>query len=195
MAHIDSEWGLRKKRYGKGVKGNRPGRFLFAFWLAILPVLGSLTAIEGRAQQPVADPEYAERPESLLSHSVPEIAVSDAAGRDSLVFLDARSLEEFVVSRIPGAYWVGFDDFSLDRVSAVPRDQAVVVYCSVGYRSEKITEELRAAGFEDVSNLYGGIFEWVNQGQPVEDRSGPTEKIHAYNRAWGRWLRRGHKVY
>ena len=184
-----------KISYGKEVKGNRPVRFLFAFWLAILSVLGSLTAFEVRAQQPVGNPEYAERLEGLLSHSVPEIAVGEAARRDSVVFLDARSLEEFVVSRIPGAYWVGFDDFSLDRVSAVPRDQAVVVYCSVGYRSEKITEDLRAAGFRDVSNLYGGIFEWVNQGMPVEDRSGPTMKIHAYNRAWGRWLLRGEKVY
>lgn len=186
---------MGKILYGKGIKGNRPGRFLFAFWLASLPVLASFTAFEVRAQQPVGDPGYAERLESLLSHSVPEIAVGEAAGRDSVVFLDARSLEEFVVSRIPGAYWVGFEDFSLDRVSAVPRDQAVVVYCSVGYRSEKITEELRTAGFRDVSNLYGGIFEWVNQGMPVEDRTGPTEKVHAFNRAWGRWLRRGHKVY
>lgn len=176
-------------KFGEEVKGNRPVRFLFVL------LLGLLAAIGVRSQQPVGNPEYAERLEGLLAHSVPEIAVGAAAVLDSVVFLDARSLEEFVVSRIPGAYWVGFEDFHLDRVSAVPRNQAVVVYCSVGYRSEKITEDLRTAGFQDVYNLYGGIFEWVNQGMPVEDRSGPTMKIHAYNRAWGRWLQQGDKVY
>lgn len=195
MAPAHSQQGKQKSSYGKEVKGNRPGRFLFAFWLAILLLPASHTTFEVRAQQPVGNPEYAQRLDGLLSHSVPEISVDEASRRDSVVYLDARSLEEFAVSRIPGAYWVGFDDFSLDRVSAVPRHHPVVVYCSVGYRSEKITEDLRAAGFREVSNLYGGIFEWVNQGLPVEDRLGPTMKVHAYNRAWGRWLLRGDKVY
>ncbi|MDF9798803.1 hypothetical protein OKW21_004066 [Catalinimonas alkaloidigena] len=44
--------------------------------------------------------------------------------------------------------------------------------------------------------MYGGIFEWVNQGQDVVDSSGqPTEKVHAYDRVWGIWLKQGEKVY
>ncbi|MEL6718853.1 MAG: rhodanese-like domain-containing protein, partial [Bacteroidota bacterium] len=68
-------------------------------------------------------------------------------------------------------------------------------YCSVGYRSEKISEQLLEAGFKDVSNLYGGIFEWKNQDHEVVDEKGATEKVHAYDRVWGFWLKEGKKVY
>ena len=70
------------------------------------------------------------------------------------------------------------------------------MYCSVGYRSEKISEKLIAAGFTDVSNLYGGIFEWVNIGRPVYKASNQkTNRVHTYNKEWSKWLRTGIKVY
>jgi rhodanese-related sulfurtransferase len=47
----------------------------------------------------------------------------------------------------------------------------------VGYRSEKVTEKLQKAGFTQVSNLYGGIFEWVNQGYPIVNQSGATSDV------------------
>lgn len=44
------------------------------------------------------------------------------------------------------------------------------------------------AGYIQVYNLYGGIFEWVNEGHPVFNDQGETDKIHAYNKLWGMWL-------
>ena len=71
----------------------------------------------------------------------------------------------------------------------VPKDSTVVLYCSIGYRSEKVAEELRERGFTKVYNLYGSIFEWVNQGLPVVDTTGEqTRKVHTYNAKWGRWV-------
>jgi rhodanese-related sulfurtransferase len=133
---------------------------------------------------------------TLLQHSVPEINVQ-AAARDSagLVLLDAREPKEFAVSHLKGALAVGYDHFDLDKLAAVDKKSRIVVYCSVGYRSEKIAEKLIAAGFKNVSNLYGGIFEWVNQGFPVYNTSGQTHKVHAYDRTWGIWLHKGEKVY
>ena len=133
---------------------------------------------------------------TLLSHSVPEMSIQEAA-RDSagVVFLDARESREFEVSHIAGAIPVGYDHFDVSLLPALDKDRPVVVYCSVGYRSEKITEKLLAAGFKNVSNLYGGIFEWVNQGHPVVNQTGTTQEVHAYSRSWGVWLRKGKKVY
>ena len=66
----------------------------------------------------------------------------------------------------------------------------------MGYRSEKISEQLLDAGYTDVANLYGGIFEWKNQNQKVVNMDGQTtESVHAYNRTWGIWLKNGEKVY
>lgn len=50
-------------------------------------------------------------------------------------------------------------------------------------------------GFKNVSNLYGGIFEWVNQAHEIVNDSGKTDSVHAYNRFWGMWLQKGKKVY
>lgn len=133
----------------------------------------------------------------LLRHSVPETSVAEVA-RDAsnVVFLDARAWREFEVSHLPGAIWVGYDDFDLRRAVAVAKSARVVVYCSVGYRSEKVAERLRAAGFSNASNLVGGIFEWVNAGRGVVDAAGqPTENVHAFDHVWGVWLERGRKVY
>ncbi len=133
---------------------------------------------------------------TLLSHSVPEVAVGDVDTNSDIVWLDAREKAEFQVSKIEGAQWVGYDDFSLDRVAGLPKDRKIVVYCSVGYRSEKVSEQLIDAGFTDVQNLYGGIFEWKNQGNSVVDSTDAvTEEVHAFNRLWGIWLSNGEKVY
>ncbi|MEK6478348.1 rhodanese-like domain-containing protein [Catalinimonas sp. 4WD22] len=132
---------------------------------------------------------------TLLDHTVPEISV-DEVKNGGVLLLDARAKEEYNVSKIKGARWVGYDDFSLKRVDDLAKDKEIVVYCSVGYRSEKITERLKKAGFHHVSNLYGGIFEWVNQGMSVVDARGQTtQKVHAYDKVWGIWLKEGEKVY
>ncbi len=128
--------------------------------------------------------------------TVPEMQVQQAS-RDSaqLIFLDAREPGEFAVSHIAGAIPVGFDHFTVAALPELPKNARILVYCSVGYRSEKVTEQLFAAGFTDVSNLYGGLFEWVNQGHPVVDGQGPTKRVHAFSPAWGVWLHKGKKVY
>ena len=133
---------------------------------------------------------------TLLSHSVPEMSVEGVDDLAPTVFLDAREENEFTVSRIEGARWVGYDDFDLSRVEDIPKDTEILVYCSVGYRSEKVCEQLREAGFSNIHNLYGGIFEWKNQGRDVVDEEGEvTQRVHAYSKSWGVWLKKGKKVY
>ena len=133
---------------------------------------------------------------NLLSHSVPEVQVQEAArDSDNILFLDAREPKEFAVSHIKNALSVGYDHLDTTKLSEIQKDSRIVVYCSVGYRSEKVAEKLIAAGHKNVSNLYGGIFEWVNQGNPVFNDKGQTQEVHAYSRTWGIWLEKGKKVY
>jgi len=49
---------------------------------------------------------------------------------------------------------------------------------------------------QNVVNVYGGIFEWVNRGHPVVTGDGTeTETVHAYSKSWSMWLTRGNHVY
>jgi 3-mercaptopyruvate sulfurtransferase SseA len=70
------------------------------------------------------------------------------------------------------------------------------VYCSVGYRSERVGEKLQKLGYQNVYNIYGGIFEWKNEGMQVVNRQNqPTDSVHTYNKNWSKWLLKGVKVY
>ena len=127
--------------------------------------------------------------------SFPLIYPSQEEDLRSAVFLDTREIKEYQVSHIPGAIWVGFSDFDTKRLAGISKDQVVVVYCSIGVRSETIGKKLKILGFEKVFNLYGGIFHWVNEGKTVEANGKPTTKVHAYSRVWGVWLNQGEKIY
>ena len=136
----------------------------------------------------------------LCSGSVPfvwaeELKNSVDEGEEFYLF-DSREKKEFETSHIPNAIWVGYESFNKGKVKGLDRNKKVIVYCSVGFRSEKIGEKLSSLGFSDVLNLHGGIFDWVNQGNKVVDSKGEkTEKVHTYNEDWSRWLERGEKVY
>ena len=133
---------------------------------------------------------FDEKVRRTISFSVPLMSVEELkANTQNVRIFDAREREEYDVSRIPGAAYIGYKKFDPQTLTNLSKDTPIVVYCSIGYRSEKIAEKLRAKGFTRVYNLYGSIFEWVNRGYPVVDASGKeVKKVHTYNREWSRWV-------
>lgn len=135
------------------------------------------------------------------TESIPYISVAELRNlqlKDSVVILDAREMKEFEVSHIVSAKYVGYDRFSSEEISADihNKNASIVVYCSLGIRSEDIGEKLKKEGFTNVKNLYGGIFEWKNNDFPIIDSEGKnTENVHVYSKFWGKWLKNGKKVY
>lgn len=101
--------------------------------------------------------------------------------------LDVRTKAEFEVSQIPGAHRVepGTDPAEIK----LPKDQPIVTYCSVGYRSGALAEKMREAGFTNVQNLSGSIFQWANEGRPLVHDGQPSHKVHPYNSTWGKLLK------
>lgn len=124
-----------------------------------------------------------------------EINVSEIENSEQYLFIDSRELKEYEVSHIKNAQFVGYNEFKIEDLNDINKEQPIIVYCSVGYRSEKIAQQLIQNGFSNVSNLYGGIFEWINEDLPVFDNSGETKKIHGFDKKWSVWLTKGEKVY
>lgn len=136
------------------------------------------------------DAEFDKKVNSYLSYAAPVISVTTARNQqDKFIFLDAREAEEYKVSHIPGARHIGYDKFDISKLKDLPQDSKLVVYCSIGYRSEKIAAKLRKAGFKNSYNLYGSIFEWANLGYPLHDQyAKETPRVHTYNKSWSRWV-------
>lgn len=112
------------------------------------------------------------------------------------IFLDTRTLEEFERSHIPGAIFVDYENFEVCSVDSISKDTEIIVYCSIGLRSQEIGEKLQNLGYSDVKNLYGGIFLWANQSRKMLDnKNSDTDKVHGFNKYWGRWVDEAIVVY
>ncbi|MCH7525116.1 MAG: rhodanese-like domain-containing protein [Bacteroidetes bacterium] len=137
--------------------------------------------------------------EMYNERSVPYISVQELAmPKTDAILLDAREMKEYNVSHLKNAIYVGYDDFQIDSVQKkLPnKDSQIVVYCSLGIRSEDVAEKLKKAGYTNVFNLYGGIFEWKNNNFIIYDsEEKETENIHTFNAAWSKWLTNGIKSY
>ena len=139
---------------------------------------------------------FEEKMSSIYKGTVPLIKSTDVLGLSDVVLLDTRSPREFNISHLKGAQMVDYDGFNASDVEGIDKNQEVIVYCSVGYRSERIGEKLQKMGFTNVKNLYGGIFDWKNQGFEVVNRANQeTDSVHTYNKSWSKWLYKGIKVY
>ena len=110
------------------------------------------------------------------------------AHRVQPALLDVRTKEEYDVSHIHGAQRV--EPGSSVTLIAIPREKPIVTYCSVGYRSAAFAKTLQDAGFKDVQNLTGSIFDWANKGFPIERQGQPVKKVHPYNNRWGSLLKK-----
>ncbi|MGB3756685.1 MAG: rhodanese-like domain-containing protein [Rivularia sp. (in: cyanobacteria)] len=105
------------------------------------------------------------------------------------LILDARSQEEYALSHIKSAQWIEPSNSAIAAISGVPLNTPIVVYCSVGYRSAKVAQQLSSAGYQNVFNLSGGIFQWANQGKLIFTDKHQVETVHPYNSIWGKLLK------
>jgi rhodanese-related sulfurtransferase len=104
------------------------------------------------------------------------------------LLLDARAPDEYAVSHLPGALRVDPDAEAFPMLDTVATDTPIVVYCSVGYRSAKVTERLREQGYANAVNLQGSIFRWANEGRPVVRDGERVRQVHPYDAVWGQLL-------
>jgi rhodanese-related sulfurtransferase len=84
------------------------------------------------------------------------------------VVIDVRSDAEFREGHIVGALHIaeGQVESSLNRLQKY-KTKPVITACRTGQRSAAVSGKLRAAGFEQVFNLSGGIVAWQGDNLPL----------------------------
>lgn len=160
--------------------------------LSLLFVLLLASCVRAQAVPPRLEtgyPELDKKLSQLISADEHAISATEARDLSTAVFLDAREQEEYAVSHLPSAIHLGYNSPDYDQLNQIDKSRPVVVYCTVGYRSERAAKKLRKLGFSQVYNLYGSIYAWKLAGLPLKDAAGQsTEKVHTYSRKWGSFV-------
>lgn len=159
----------------------------------VLAYIFILTTISGFAQK-----ELSKLLDKHNTESIPYISVDQLKDETDIILLDAREQKEYNISHLKNAVFVGYDYFNLESIQekSIKKDSKIVVYCSLGIRSEDVTEKLKKAGYTNVENLYGGIFEWKNSNLPICNSNGKeTDSVHTFSKEWSKWLEKGIKIY
>lgn len=149
-------------------------------------------------QPKTKDPAFELELKKLLNFEIPTISVKEfkkMLKNEKVYVLDAREKKEYDISHIKGAKLIGHNQLNKNALKGIPKNSTIVVYCTVGVRSEKIGARLKKMGYSNVNNLLGSIIEWVNQDNKVIDsKNKTTKKVHVYNDNYGKWLNKGEKV-
>ncbi len=93
-----------------------------------------------------------------------ELKAKQDAGEDFLL-VDVRETGEFEIVRIPGAVLIPKGDLPA-RLSSLPTDKPIVLYCKTGVRSADALALLKGAGFATATHVQGGVLGWVAQVDP-----------------------------
>lgn len=86
------------------------------------------------------------------------------------ILIDVRTKEEYDLGTIEEALNIPLDDIR-DRISEIPKDKKVMVFCGVGLRGYVATRILMQHGYKEVFNLNGGYktYEFAIQKQSNDD--------------------------
>ena len=94
-------------------------------------------------------------------------AMQDA--KDDFLLVDVREPAEWEIVRIPGAVLIPKGDLP-SKLSELPQDKPIVLYCKSGVRSAEALATLKGAGFSTAKHVQGGVTAWatqVDKGLPV----------------------------
>ena len=107
---------------------------------------------------------------SLMGPGVPSVSVQEAAemqGDDvGALIIVVREPNEYAQIRAKGAVLLPLGRLN-SRVKDLPRDRELLLMCRTGGRSQNATQFLVANGFENVTNVTGGIVAWYQATLPT----------------------------
>jgi rhodanese-related sulfurtransferase len=88
-----------------------------------------------------------------------------ASGEDVLL-VDIRTPAEVAQGAIPDSMKLPMHLIPI-RISELPKDREVVLYCRSGARSYQACAYMMQQGYDRVLNLRGGIIAWARHGYPI----------------------------
>ncbi|MCZ2403221.1 molybdopterin-synthase adenylyltransferase MoeB [Paenarthrobacter sp. Z7-10] len=103
----------------------------------------------------------------ITARELADRLVARDRGDDRFELIDVREQGEFDIVRIPGSRLIPLSGIqSGNAFAGIDHGVPLVLHCKVGGRSAQALASLKAAGYDDVVHLEGGILAWVNEVEP-----------------------------
>ncbi len=122
--------------------------------------------LDGGLMSLAARPELLASTERLAAALAADRLAGPPAGVTPLV-IDVRTAGERRLKRIAGSVGIPLNRLP-QQLPELPRDRALLVHCAGGYRSSVAVSLLQRAGFEQVSEIAGGLAAWESAGLPLQ---------------------------
>ena len=103
--------------------------------------------------------------ETILSISSEQFADRIKSGKENI--LDVRKPGEYETAHVKGAELLELATLQ-KNMNKLSKNQNYLIHCASGYRSVVAASILKAKGFENVVNVYGGFNQIKNTSAPVE---------------------------
>ncbi len=128
-----------------------------------------------QSNQSAIEDDSVKFPSFAQLNAVRQLAPKDVnerrADRDSVLLLDVREPGEYCgeLGHIPGSILIPLRELPSRATELGPhKNKHVIAICRAGVRSTTAAAMLSGLGFEQVSNLEGGMLDWNEQRLPVE---------------------------
>ncbi len=114
---------------------------------------------------------------SSTSKSVNVETFAKETNENDIQIIDVRTPEEYAQGHIENAVNINIlgNNFETE-VSKLDKSKKTLVYCKSGGRSTDTANKLKDLGFENISNLEGGLLAWQNAGLKVSQGSAKTDE-------------------
>ena len=117
-----------------------------------------------------------------LSSDFPDaenITIDEVSFIQDPIFIDVREQEEMDISMIKEA----LSQAEFENDSLALKERNLIIYCTIGYRSGLVAQELKLEGYK-AYNLIGGVLIWSHQNLSFYQDQNETKNVHVYAPEW-----------
>jgi len=144
------------------------GIFKYLLFLLFYVIAGCVNPVV--VEEPQESHNSAAESEAAPLDLEPDVDVETVASimdRDDVFLLDVREQWEYDAGHIAGNTFIPMGSIP-SRLTEIPKDQTVIIYCHSGARSLRVTNFLSDQGYTNIHNMLGGITAWEQAGLQVE---------------------------
>ncbi|HEY3308027.1 MAG TPA: rhodanese-like domain-containing protein [Desulfuromonadaceae bacterium] len=87
--------------------------------------------------------------------------------KKNMYVLDVRTPQEFSQARLAGAVLIPVNELE-HRLGEIPKERAILVYCTVGARSKPAADLLSQRGYKEVYHMSDGLIGWYRNGFSIQ---------------------------